>query len=130
MSPPSDKPGSKPDTVNFYVGEFQRRFHGFEQARHEELRHMNHDFVARMLTDHIVIGDKSTYDCMLQGILKENERELLETDPRFTKAWRIFVDLCWLKKQLARAALILGSIIVLLVTVVLIFFAMPYVAKK
>src|SRR5436309_724808 len=121
MNDQPDKPGSKPDTVNFYVGEFQRRFTGFEQARHEELRHMKHDFVARILTDHIVIGDKTTYDCMLQGILKEDERERLETDPRFTKAWRIFVDLCWLKKQLGRAALILGSIALLLVLVVLVF---------
>jgi hypothetical protein len=130
MNETTEKSESKPDMVNFYVGEFQRRFHGFEKARHEELRHMHHDFVARLFTDHIVIGDKTTYDCMLQGILKEDERELLETDPGFTKAWRIFVDLCWLKKQLARAALILGSIIVLLVTVVLAFFALPYVAKK
>jgi len=130
MNEPTAKPGSKPDTVNFYVSEFQRRFHGFEQARHQELRHMKHDFVARLLTDHIVIGHKTTYDCMLQGILKEDERERLETDPRFTKAWRIFVDLCWLKKQLARAALILGSIILVLVTVVLVFLALPYVAKK
>jgi hypothetical protein len=123
-----DISGSKPDTVNFYVGEFQRRFGDFERSRQEELRHMKHDFVARIFTDHVALGDKPTYDCMLQGILKDNERELLETDPRFTKAWRIFVDLCWLKKQLARAAIILGAIIFALVAVVLVFLALPYVA--
>jgi hypothetical protein len=128
MNEPSGKSGSKPDTVNFYVGEFQRRFVDFERARQEELRHMKHDFVARIFSDHVALGDKPTYDCMLQGILKDKERELLETDARFTKAWRIFVDLCWLKKQLARAALILGAIIFVLVAVVLVFFAIPYVA--
>lgn len=128
MSDPSDKSDSQPDPVDVYVSEFQRRFHDFEAARQAELRHMKHDFVARLFGDHVVLGDKPTYDCMLQGMLKDNERDKLETDPRFTKAWRIFVDLCWLKKQLVRAALILGAIIFVLVAVVLAFFALPYVA--
>ena len=119
---------SKPDTVDFYVSEFQRRFHDFEEARQAELRHMKHDFVARLFSDHVALGDKSTYDCMMQGMLKEDERDKLEIDPGFTKAWRIFVDLCWLKKQLVRAALLLGAIIFVLVAVVLVFFALPYVA--
>jgi hypothetical protein len=128
MNKPPGKASAPPDTVSYYVGEFQRRFVDFERARQEELRHMKHDFVARLFSDHIVLGDKPTYDCMLQAILKEDERDRLETDPRFTEAWRIFVDLCWLKKRLARAAMILGGIILTLVIVVLVFLALPYVA--
>ena len=128
MTKSSDKVESKPDPVSFYVGEFQRRYHGFERARQAELRHMKHDFVARLFSDHVILGDKPSYDCMLQAILKDDEREKLETDPGFTKAWRIFVDLCWLKKRLARAAMILGGIILVLVIVVLVFLALPYVA--
>jgi hypothetical protein len=128
MTKPSDKAGEKPDPVSYYVGEFQRRFVGFERARHEELRHMKHDFVARLFSDHIILGDKPTYDSMLQAILKDDERDRLETDPRFTKAWRIFVDLCWMKKRFARAALILGGIILILAAVVLVFLSLPYVA--
>jgi hypothetical protein len=128
MNQQPDKSVSKPDTVDFYVSEFQRRFHDFEQARQAELRHMKHDFVARMFSDHVALGDKPTYDCMLQGMLNENERDKLEIDPGFTKAWRIFVDLCWLKKQLVRAAIMLGAIIFVLAAVVLVFFALPYVA--
>lgn len=128
MNDASDKPASKSDTVDSYISEFQRRFHDFERARQAELRHMKHDFVARLFSDHVALGDKPTYDCMLQGMLKDDERDKLETDPGFTKAWRIFVDLCWLKKQLARAALVLGAIIFVLVAVVLVFFALPYVA--
>jgi hypothetical protein len=128
MNQPPDKSVSKSDSVDFYVSEFQRRFHDFEQARQAELRHMKHDFVARLFSDHVALGDKPTYDCMLQGMLNENERDKLEIDPGFTKAWRIFVDLCWLKKQLVRAALILGAIIFVLVAVVLAFLAIPYVA--
>jgi hypothetical protein len=128
MNDASDKSASKPDTVDFYVSEFQRRYRHFEEARQAELRHMKHDFVARMFSDHVALGDKSTYDSMMRAMLKEDERDKLEIDPRFTKAWRIFVDLCWLKKQLVRAALLLGAIIFVLVAVVLVFFALPYVA--
>lgn len=128
MNDTSDKPVLKSDTVDSYISEFQRRYHDFEQARQAELRHMKHDFVARLFGDHVVLGDKVSYDCMLQGMLKDDERDKLETDPGFTKAWRIFVDLCWLKKQLVRAALLLGAIIFVLVAVVLVFFALPYVA--
>jgi hypothetical protein len=128
MNQQPDKSAGKPDTVDSYVSEFQRRFHDFERARQAELRHMKHDFLARLFGDHVALGDKVNYDCMLQGMLKDDERDKLETDPGFTKAWRIFVDLCWLKKQLARTALIVGAIIFLLVAVVLVFFALPYVA--
>ena len=89
---------------------------------------MKHDFVTRLFGDYVVLGDKVTYDCMLQGMLKDDERDKLETDPGFTKAWRIFVDLCWLRKQFVRAALLLGAIIFVLVAVVLVFLALPYVA--
>jgi len=128
MNRPSGKGSAQEDTVSFYVGEFQRRFGDFERARQEELRAMKHDFVARLFSDHIALGDKPTYDCMLQAILKDDERDRLETDPGFTKAWRIFVDLCWLKKRLTRAAMILGGIILVLVIVLLVFLALPYVA--
>jgi hypothetical protein len=128
MNVSTDKLDSTTDAVSLYVEEFQRRFLGFEQARQEELHHLRHDFIARMIGDHIVLGDKPTYDCMLQGMLKEDERERLETDPGFTKAWRIFVDLCWLKRQLLRAGLIAGGIILALLIVVFCFLALPYVA--
>jgi hypothetical protein len=123
------KSDSQVDTVDLYVGEFQRRLHDFEAARREELRHLRHDFIARLIGDHIVLGDKPSYDCMLQGMLKEDERERLETDPGFTKAWRIFVDLCWLKRQLFRAALVICAIVSALLLVVACFLALPYVAN-
>ncbi|MGD1017694.1 MAG: hypothetical protein ABSA12_00095 [Verrucomicrobiia bacterium] len=128
MNEPPDKSASQPDAVDFYVTEFQRRFRHFEAARQAELRHMKHDFVGRMVSDYVALGDKVAYDCMMQGMLKEDERDKLEIDPQFTRAWRIFVDLCWLKRKLARAALVLGAIVFLLLAVVLVFWAMPYLA--
>src|SRR5258708_39526773 len=102
MDPSPAKSGSPPDTVSLYVEEFQLRFQDFERARQEELRHMRHDFIVRAIGDHILLGDKVSYDCRLQGMLKEDERERLETDPHFTNGWRIFIDLCWRNRQLAR----------------------------
>jgi hypothetical protein len=128
MNPSPGKPDSPPDAVSLYVEEFQRRFRDFERALQEELRHMRHDFIVRMIGDHVLLGDKVSYDCMLQGMLKEDERERLETDPGFTRAWRIFIDLCWLKRQLLRAALVIGGIILVLLAALLCFFALPYVA--
>jgi hypothetical protein len=128
MNQQPDDSAAKPDAVDLYVSEFQRRFHDFEQARQAELRHMKHDFVARLFSDHVALGDKPTYDYMLQGMLNDRERDKLETDPGFTKAWRIFVDLCWLKKRLVRAALLLGAIIFVLAAAALAFLAIPYVA--
>ena len=128
MNPSPGKSDSPTDAVSLYVEEFQRRFRDFERARQEELRHMRHDFIVRMIGDHVLLGDKFSYDCMLQGMLKEDERERLETDPGFTRAWCIFIDLCWLKRQLLRAALVIGGIILVLLAALLCFFALPYVA--
>ena len=128
MNPSPANSDSSPDAVSHYVEEFQRRFRDFERARQEELRHMRHDFIVRAIGDHILLGDKVSYDCMLQGMLKEEERERLEIDPQFTRAWRIFIDLCWLKRQLLRAALVIGGIILVLLAALLCFFALPYVA--
>ena len=122
------KSDSQADRVSLYMDEFQRRRHDFEQGRQEDLRHLRHDFIARIIADQIVLGDKPSYDCMLQGMLKEDERDLLKTDPGFTRAWRIFVDLCWAKRQRLRAAMMVGGIILFLLFVALCIFALPYVA--
>lgn len=116
------------DTVSLWVDEFQRRLHDFERARRDELRHLRQDFIGRLIGDHIILGDKSSYDGMLQGMLEENERDLLKTDPGFTRAWRIFVDLCWAKRQRLRAAMMLGGIVLILLFVALCVFALPYLA--
>jgi hypothetical protein len=128
MSAPPVKSDPQADTVSLWVREFQRRFHDFERARQEELRNLQQDFFERLIGDHIVLGDKSSYDGMLQGMLEEDERDLLKTDPGFTRAWRIFVDLCWAKRQRLRNALVIGGIILVLLFVALCIFALPYLA--
>jgi hypothetical protein len=128
MNAPPGTSDPQAETVSLWVREFRRRLPNFERARQEELRHLRQDFVERMIGDHIVLGDKSSYDCMLQEMLKEDERDLLRTDPGFTRAWRIFVDLGWAKRQRLRNALVLGGIIAVLLFVALCIFALPYLA--
>jgi hypothetical protein len=116
------------ETVSLYVTELQRRHAAFDRARRAELHALKHDFIAEFVTDHVVLGDKPTFDCMLQGLLTEAERQRLETDPKFTRAWRIFVDLCWTRKLLQRAALVVGGIVLVMAGIVFFVWALPHIA--
>lgn len=90
---------------------------------------MKHDFVGQFIADHFALGDKVTYDCILRGLLREDERQRLEMDQEFTRAWRIFVDMCWLKRKLLRTGLILGGIVLLMALILFTFWALPRVAR-
>ena len=89
---------------------------------------MKHDWIARLFSEHVVFGEKSAYEGMLQGILTDAERQRLQTDMKFTRAWQIFVDLCWLKKQLMRGALVLAGLILLFALILFCVWALPHVA--
>jgi hypothetical protein len=118
----------KDPALDAWIREFEKRFVEFERARQEEMLHLKHDFLSRMFSEYIVFGDKPTYDGRLQGILSEKELGLLETDPQFTRAWRIFVDLCWLRKQLTRAAMVVAAIVVVMLLALFCWWALPHVA--
>ncbi len=121
------RPGREQDeTINLYVSEFQRRYPEFERYRRQEGSGFKEDFVSRMFTDRIVRGDKIRFDSLLQGMLTEEEHARLETDPRFTKAWRIFVDLCWIRRQVLRSILMIGGILLVFGLLIGGYFALPY----
>jgi hypothetical protein len=129
MSRTPERPAAgEREAVDRYVREFQRRYPAWRHARREDARMMKYDVAANFFREHILFGEKTHYDADLQMLLSGPERERLQTDREFTQAWRIFVDLCWMKKQLARAALIFGGIIIVMVVVLLFFLALPYVA--
>lgn len=116
------------EVTSAWVNEFQRRRVKFETDRREELRQFKHDVISQFITNHIVLGDKVTYDAMLQAMLTDEEHQLLATDPQFTRAWRIFVDMCWTKRLLTRAAIILAGIVGLMLVIVAFVLAIPYIA--
>lgn len=119
----------KDETVSTYINQLQRRYPEFRREHDAELKDMSHDVLARLFNEHIIFGNRNNYEALLQTMLTAEERERLQTDAQFTRAWRIFVDLCWTRKQIKRAALFLVVIVVLMVLVVLFFLALPHVAK-
>ena len=91
---------------------------------------MGHDVVSRLFQERVVFGEKNSYEAMLQMMLTGEERERLQRDAKFTRALRIFVDVCWTKKQIKkRAAMILFAIVVAMQLVLLFFQALPHVAR-
>lgn len=114
------------ETVSLYIAEFQRRFPEFDRVRREDTGGVKEDFLSRVFNEHIVLGDKPTYDSVLQGMLTPEEHQRLETDPHFTKAWRIFVDLCWARRQVLRVVFLTGGVILAVVLAVALFFALPH----
>ncbi len=113
-------------TIDLYVSDFRRRYPAFERYRREHGSGFKEDFLSRMFTDRIMRGDKITYDALLQGMLTDEEHKRLETDPRFTKAWRIFVDLCWIRRQIVRTTLIIGGILLVFGLLIGGYFTLPF----
>src|SRR5689334_20710890 len=103
--------GQRDEAVNLQIRDLQRRFPAFDHARRRDAGGLQQDPLSQFFTEHILLGDKLTYDCILRSMLTDEERARLETDPRFTKAWRIFVDLCWVRRQFTRAAIVAGGIV-------------------
>ena len=123
------RPARTDETVSVYVNDLRRRHAAFQRDQTAELKHMSHDALSRMVSEHIVVGQKSGFESHLQGILTAVERDRLHSDAEFTQAWQIFVDLCWIKKQLARAGMILAAIVVLMLVVLAVLWAIPKVAQ-
>ena len=116
------------EPVSLYVSQFQRRLPIFNRMHEDELRSMKHDLFSRLFSEYVVFGNKSTYEGLLRGLLSDGEQQRLQIDPQFTRAWHIFVDLCWLKKQITRAAMIVGLLILSLAAVAFCLWSLPHVA--
>ena len=125
----SSKPARLDEMVSVYVNDLRRRYPGFRHEHTEELKQMSHDGLLRFFSEHLVSGERAGYDSFLQGMLSPEERDRLHRDEKFTQAWRIFVDLCWTKKQVTRAALIVGAIALLMIGVVAVIWSIPQVAR-
>ncbi len=93
------------------IADFQRRYTDLERLKKRSRDTIKEDALSRMFTDRIVRGDKISYDSHLQGMLTDTEHARLETDPGFTKAWRMFVDRRWIKRQILRAVLMIAGIL-------------------
>ena len=113
------------ETVNEYIRSFQRRYPAFDGDRRRDIGGIKQDALSRFFREYLALGDKVNFDAVLQGMLTDEEHARLETDPQFTKAWRIFVDLCWLKRQFRRTGFLVAGLLILAAAAFAVLVALP-----
>ena len=117
--PPEDQ-----QQLSRYIHNLETRYPSYIRSHREELKH---DALSRLIADYLFSGTRTHFEAGLQGMLNDTERELLSTDPVFTRAWQIFIDICWLKRKLSRLGIMLGIILGIFGLIVLLFLAAPHV---
>ena len=111
--------------IDRYISDFQHRHRQFRHDRHTELREAGMDAFGRMYHEHFLFPSKEAFDVLLQSILTPEERDRLKIDLKFTEAWQIFVDLCWIHKKAKRSGILFGSVALVLVVIGVSFWALP-----
>ena len=111
--------------IDRYISEFQLRHRQFRRDRHNELREAGMDAFGRTYHEHFLFPSKEAFDVLLQSILTPEERDRLKIDLKFTEAWQIFVDLCWIHKKATRSGILLGIVALFLAVVGFSFWALP-----
>lgn len=104
----------KEDRVSALIADFQQRLPAFVRHHRRIPREVKEDFITRWMAEHILLGSKIGFDGWLQGMLTDEEHARLDLDREFTQAWRIFVDLCWIRKQFQRALWVLLALALLI----------------
>src|SRR5437773_1517708 len=116
------------DPVSVYVHQLQRRYAEFQRDQQIEFQQIGTDAFGRFFHEHFLLRDKKSFESLLRSMLTPPERDLLQTDPTFTQAWQIFVDLCWLKKKLKQYGIVVVVILLSLAGIVFAVWALPHVA--
>ena len=101
------KEPSHNDVVSRYTQDFKKRW---RESRRQQQAELRQDFFTRIATEYLLSEDREPFEMMLQGMLSVPERERLNRDPDLSRAWKIFVDYCWMRRQTTRG-IILFSII-------------------
>lgn len=112
---------SQNDAVSRHTNDFKQRW---KQSRRQQQAELRQDFVTRIATEYLLSEDREPFEMMLQGMLSVAERERLDTDPNFNRAWKIFVDYCWMRRQTTRGIILFGIISV--VTAIGLFVALRF----
>jgi hypothetical protein len=116
-----DKPS---EVVNRYILDLERRLPSFLHDR--RVQHgVRHDPLTSWYQETINIGERVRYDGYLQAMLTDEEHQKLGTDPDFTTAWRVFVDMCWMRKVMTRLMWIASAAVLFLVLCFGLIYALP-----
>jgi len=97
-----DRQRTRDEAISQHVIRLQERYPQFARARRTEMRLRGYDPLSRAISEHVWFGNREAYEKMLMEMLTDEERELLRHDPNFTEAWRVFMDLRWIRKHLER----------------------------
>ena len=112
---------SHSDAVSRHTKDFKQRW---RESRRQQQAELRQDFVTRIATEYLLSEDREPFEMMLQGMLSVSERERLNTDPDIARAWKIFVDYCWMKRQTTRGIILFG--IIAAITTVGLFVALHF----
>ena len=124
-APAQTKPLPPDPAVDRYIAEFRRRHRQFVTDQKQELRQIGLDVFTRTYHEYFAIPRRPTYEVLLQVILEPEERDRLNIDPQFTKAWQIFIDLCWFRARAVRTGIVMTTVIFIVGTAGGILFASP-----
>ena len=111
--------------IDRYISDFQHRHRQFLTDRRAMLRESGMDVFGRIYHEYFLFPSKEAYDVLLQSILAPEERDRLQLDLKFTEAWQIFVDLCWIHKKATRGGMLLGGAVVMLAVVGVSLWGLP-----
>jgi len=111
--------------VDRYILDFQQRYRQFLRDRQANLRESGMDPFGRIYHEHFLLPSKEAYDVLLQSMLGPDERDRLQIDLKFTEAWQLFVDLCWVHKKAKWAGILLGLVVLFLGLVGFSLWALP-----
>ena len=104
-------PKERDAAISRYVIRLQERYPQFARERRAEMRLRGYDPLTLAVSERVWFGSRDAYAKMLAEMLSEEERHLLRHDENFTEAWRVFMDLCWMRKQFERLLLLAGGIL-------------------
>jgi hypothetical protein len=115
MTEPAVTPQHLDPQVGEHLARLQDQWVDFQQVRRQALREDGLGGFARILNEYFNISNKSAYELMLRGMLTDTDKEQLRSDPKFTEAWQIFVELRWPARMLVRGLIIFTCVAFFLV---------------
>ena len=123
--PPAPSAGPAVDPAAAHIAAWRRRLPAFERARRQSAGDVRQDPVTTWVRHHFMLGHRLSFDAALQDLLTPAEQQRLETDTPFTRAWRLFVDYCWVKKHLVRAGLVAVLVLIAAGVVAFLILGLP-----
>lgn len=106
MSDPAPETFRMDPVVSGHLAMLQDRYADFQTKRRKTVRVEGQGTLNQIWNEYFGFGNKENLGLMLRGMLHDEELEWLRTDEKFTTAWGIFVDFCWVRRLMVRGLVI------------------------